>query len=599
MSPANILRNALCLLLACGTALPAAAGEKFLDSGAPRSDPGRYAVTVAVAPGDDPATIAARLAATYRTTIEPAGTGSSSTFIITATEASARLLSADPAVTRVEAAPASRPEVVATDDTTPSWTTGTYAYDGTGNIKSVGTQESYTYDAFGRLTRGKVDATNVRNYTYDDFGNQLSVQIGDSGTIVRFGVDRDTNRLSSTTDPDGNPAGGFATYDSDGTVLTTSVGDSFVWDAAGMVKESTVGGKKTVYLYSPSDERIASVAIVNNAPSASTWTIRNGAGATLTRFTRSAAGTWSWEEDYVYRDGQLLAARVNAPEKIRHLHPDHLGTPRLITGSGGVELSRHTYYPFGGEVPPSVSPTHPERLKYTGHEYDSENLYYMHARYYAQAWGRFLSADPVIDVKRARANPQGWNRYAYVENRPVRFTDSTGRRIDLDYYGFDTRPTYDAGLGSVIWSMSHGGQQCRLCAKLPKDPKGLDDRWKLDDRHKNPNGKLFRDPDGNVLEWHQGQPGKHKWRGRDHWHYRPGGEDGDEHLVEGDEIPDPSSSAFISTVQRYGPVVAITVGGLIIVATIVEDFYTLGGGIADDPATIGGGLLLIRAGMGQ
>jgi uncharacterized protein RhaS with RHS repeats len=51
----------------------------------------------------------------------------------------------------------------------------------------------------------------------------------------------------------------------------------------------------------------------------------------------------------------------------------------------------------------------------------------MHARYYNPQWGRFLSVDPVLDVKGAIRKPQAWNRYSYVMNNPVRYTDPDGR----------------------------------------------------------------------------------------------------------------------------------------------------------------------------
>jgi RHS repeat-associated protein len=54
-------------------------------------------------------------------------------------------------------------------------------------------------------------------------------------------------------------------------------------------------------------------------------------------------------------------------------------------------------------------------------------LDYMHARYYNPQWGRFLSVDPIVDLKLAAPTPQTWNRYAYVRNNPLHFTDPTGK----------------------------------------------------------------------------------------------------------------------------------------------------------------------------
>jgi len=307
-----------------------------------------------------------------------------------------------------------------------TWTTGTYLYDGSGNIKSIDGR-AFTYDAFGRLVYGKVDATNSQTYTYDDFGNMLTVATN-AATATRFGVDTATNRMSKVTDPSGAPYNGYAVYNPDGTIRSTVAGDTFTYDGLGMVTETKVGVNRTVHLYSPSDERIGSVAIENGAAAGKQWTIRDPSGAVLTRFTETAAGDWNWDEDYVYGAGRLLAASVSGPEKVRHFHADHLGTPRVITGNGGVELSRHTYLPFGEEV--GVSPD-AERAKFTGHERDDPTLDYMHARYYAVKWGRFLSVDPKLNVKRALRQPQNWNRYSYVMNNPLTYTDPTGEDVSI------------------------------------------------------------------------------------------------------------------------------------------------------------------------
>jgi len=212
----------------------------------------------------------------------------------------------------------------------------------------------------------------------------------------------------------------------------------------------------------------------------------------------------------------------------------------------------------------------------------------MHARYYNPNMGRFLSVDPVLgDPPR----PQSWNRYAYVRDNPIGSNDPTGK----------------ATIGITDWRRNPEGceRPCRGVVdatptmKLPASPSGLPDIWQVDPRHKNPHGKLFRDPDGNVLEWHEGRPGARGWKGKDHWHYRPGGEGGDEHLEEGDDIPVPSS-AFQSSDDKWKQRArrsAIAAGVAVIVGTIIEDFLTGGVGVADDPPTVAAGWTLIQSGL--
>jgi hypothetical protein len=48
---------------------------------------------------------------------------------------------------------------------------------------------------------------------------------------------------------------------------------------------------------------------------------------------------------------------------------------------------------------------------------------YYRARYYAQSLGRFISADTIVPDPNA---PQSLNRYSYVTNNPLRYTDATG-----------------------------------------------------------------------------------------------------------------------------------------------------------------------------
>jgi RHS repeat-associated protein len=119
------------------------------------------------------------------------------------------------------------------------------------------------------------------------------------------------------------------------------------------------------------------------------------------------------------------------PQGRRHFHPDHLGTPRLITNATGQQVAFHTYYPFGEEATAPNQDT--ERLKFTGHERDfldpagpGDDLDAMRARYCSPITGRFLGVDPASASASAK-RPQSWNRYSYSLNNPANVIDPDGR----------------------------------------------------------------------------------------------------------------------------------------------------------------------------
>ncbi len=61
-------------------------------------------------------------------------------------------------------------------------------------------------------------------------------------------------------------------------------------------------------------------------------------------------------------------------------------------------------------------------------------LMYYGARMYDPALGRFTSADTIIP---STQGVQGWDRYAYVNNNPIRYNDPTGHMCREDGYGCD------------------------------------------------------------------------------------------------------------------------------------------------------------------
>jgi RHS repeat-associated protein len=392
-----------------------------------------YRVTIVLYPGDDAAAVAKRLAAMYRGTLEtPVDVNGS--FTISLSEAGAGLMRRDPAVAEMDSPSLASPGATTASATaalpssqrpvetnaTTNWSLGAYQYDGSGNIRKIGS-DFYVYDKLGRIVvsaDAQAAVVHKQTYTYDPYGNLRTINTAGraAATLDISGV---SNRIASVSNGSvSTPVG----YDASGN-FTSYLGAAYEYDALNMMRKSVAGGVTRSYLYTASDERIGTIEQTGSGIR-SDWTIRDSAGQVLRRYSKESNGEWKWQEDYVYRGTQMLAAEIPDSPKTRHFHLDHLGTPRLITGNGGAEVSRHTYHPFGEEIAPSA--TAREKKQFTGHERDSESLDYMHARFYAPFMGRFLSIDPTWESADLR-RPQSWNRYAYVMNNPVHMTDPDGK----------------------------------------------------------------------------------------------------------------------------------------------------------------------------
>ena len=90
------------------------------------------------------------------------------------------------------------------------------------------------------------------------------------------------------------------------------------------------------------------------------------------------------------------------------------------------------YYHLGQQLVARYNdaPQQADGLGYTGHlEDDDLELTYMQQRYYDPLIGRFYSNDPVDFLGHMRrGNPtMGFNRYAYANNNPYKYTDPDGR----------------------------------------------------------------------------------------------------------------------------------------------------------------------------
>jgi RHS repeat-associated protein len=112
---------------------------------------------------------------------------------------------------------------------------------------------------------------------------------------------------------------------------------------------------------------------------------------------------------------------------------DHLGSPAAIVNASSSHVKRYSFNAWGVPRDPDDWTTEFTGELYsgrgfTGHEHLEEfNLINMNGRVYDPAIGRFLSPDPVVQFP---DYPNNYNRYSYVLNNPLTFTDPSGYFMD-------------------------------------------------------------------------------------------------------------------------------------------------------------------------
>jgi RHS repeat-associated protein len=104
-----------------------------------------------------------------------------------------------------------------------------------------------------------------------------------------------------------------------------------------------------------------------------------------------------------------------------YFEQDDLGSVTSLSNGSGALAQTYTFDSFGNQTAFTGSLTNP--LRFAGREFDTESsLYYMRARYFDPAAGRFISEDPKDDGSLY----DDLNRYVYTENNPTNWTDPLG-----------------------------------------------------------------------------------------------------------------------------------------------------------------------------
>lgn len=173
-----------------------------------------------------------------------------------------------------------------------------------------------------------------------------------------------------------------------------------------------VDGTNNTYAYDADGRRVSKIQGTN-----SNIYVYSG-GQPIAEYANGAAAN-SPSVEYVYAGGSRVASITSGA--ITYALDDQLST-RLEVDSSATTIRTFGHFPFGETW---YEPQASSKWKFTSYERDSESgLDYADARYEASQFGRFTSLDPLSG---SPGNPQSLNRYAYVGNDPVNFTDPTGR----------------------------------------------------------------------------------------------------------------------------------------------------------------------------
>jgi RHS repeat-associated protein len=340
--------------------------------------------------------------------------------------------------------------------------TTTYSYDSASNVATAaypnGLQSSFTYDTLNRLTamnagtasysyqlgptgnRTQASESNGRtiNWTYDGIYRLTNESItSDPHSVdgsVAYGLDPVGNRLTESSSIAGVNSGSYGynaddevsteTYDSNGNTLSAG-GKSFTYDAENHLTGMSVSGTTVSVVYDAFGNRVAKT--VNGVttkylveddvnPTGYPQVLDELTGSTVTR-------TYTYGLQRISQD--QLVSGVWTPSFYGY---DGGGNVRQLTNSAGAVTDTYEYDAFGNDV--YHTGTTPNNYLYRGEQYDPDlGLYYLRARYYNPATGRFLSRDPE-DGK--AIDPKTLHKYLYAGGDPVNSVDPTGRLL-FDY----------------------------------------------------------------------------------------------------------------------------------------------------------------------
>ncbi|WCO01861.1 RHS repeat-associated core domain-containing protein [Psychroserpens ponticola] len=276
-----------------------------------------------------------------------------------------------------------------------------------------GTYCDYSYDSAGRMTNiswKKTDTSEFIKYdfTLDPIGNHL--------TETKWEPYTSTGEANETIGYSYNNANRIQTAGSDSFTFNTNgnttnkTSNIYTYDVYDRL--TNVSGTTTAqYEYDANGNRTKSV--VNGEEKRF---VLNSLG--MSNVLGEANSSNTIQNYYVY--GLGLISRIDDSNQTNYYHYDFRGSTIAMTDASETITHKYQYDEFGNLQQSDEADYNAYRYvgKY-GVSHESDDLYFMRARFYDPTIGRFLSEDPIWST----------NLYPYADNNPVTGIDPKGENV--------------------------------------------------------------------------------------------------------------------------------------------------------------------------
>lgn len=235
---------------------------------------------------------------------------------------------------------------------------------------------------------------------------------------------------------------------------------NFVYDSLGNIKTKNLGTQQLTFNYDGPKNRLKSVTGGYSFSYDDRGHVTNNGKRTFA-FNRANQMHTSGAVSYQY-DGHGRRVKKTSTTTSYSVYSN---AGQLLLSDGPQGLTRYIY--LGKELIAKTAPSSATEDKpgYTGHIEDKElALTYMQQRYYDPVIGRFYSNDPVDMLGHMqRGSPtMGFNRYAYANNNPYKYTDPDG---EFGVLGFVLGGAIEAGF-QIASSMGNGASFSEAASNL-------------------------------------------------------------------------------------------------------------------------------------